>query len=98
MLCVQLAGCASIVKGWDEGKSASEKWSNAVTLASGLRVPKPYGDYLILSILKKSHGIALAVTDEEILSATPHWAKTEATFAAPHDGAARAAYRNLRAN
>jgi threonine synthase len=72
-------------------------WSNAVTLASGLRVPKPYGDYLILAILKKSHGIALAVTDEEILSATRHWSKTEGIFAAPEGGAALAAYRKLRA-
>jgi threonine synthase len=72
-------------------------WPNAATLASGLRVPKPYGDYLILSILKKSRGIALSVTDEEILTATRHWARTEGIFAAPEGGAALAAYRKLRA-
>src|SRR3981081_1481117 len=98
MVGVQSSGCAPIVKAWDEGKSVSEMWPNASTLAAGLRVPKPYGDYLILSILKKSHGIALAVTDEEILSATRHWAETEGIFAAPEGGAALAAYRKLRAN
>jgi len=98
MVCVQSSGCAPIVKAWDEGKSTSEMWPNAATLASGLRVPKPYGDYLILSILKKSRGTALAVTDEEILTATRHWARTEGIFAAPEGGAALAAYRQLRAN
>ncbi len=98
MVCVQSSGCAPIVKAWDEGKSTSEVWPNAATLASGLRVPKPYGDYLILSILKKSHGTALAVTDEEILAATRHWARNEGIFAAPEGGAALAAYRKLRAN
>jgi threonine synthase len=97
MVCVQSSGCAPIVKAWDEDNSVSEMWPNADTLAAGLRVPKPYGDYLILSILKKSHGFALAVTDEEILSATRHWAKTEGIFAAPEGGAALGAYRKLRA-
>src|ERR1700745_26161 len=77
MASVQSAGCAPIVKAWDEGKSTSEMWTNAATLASGLRVPKPYGDYLILDILKKSGGLALAATDAEILNATRHWAKVE---------------------
>ena len=94
-VCVQSSGCAPIVKAWDEGKSASEMWPSAATLASGLRVPKPYGDYLILSILKKSRGTALAVTDAEILTATRHWARTEGIFAAPEGGAALAAYRKL---
>ncbi len=95
MVCVQSSGCAPIVKARDEGKAVSEMWPHASTLASGLRVPKPYGDYLILSILKKSHGIAISVTDEEILTCTRHWAKTEGIFAAPEGGAALAAYRKL---
>src|ERR1035437_9591707 len=67
-------------------------------LASGLRVPKPYGDYLILDILKKSHGTAISATDEEILDATRHWAKVEGIFAAPEGAASLVAYRKLRAN
>jgi hypothetical protein len=53
MISVQSSGCAPIVKAWDEGRPASEMWPNASTLASGLRVPKPYADYLILDILKE---------------------------------------------
>src|SRR3981081_2130362 len=95
MISVQSIGCAPIVKAWDEGKSSSEMWANATTVAAGLRVPKPYGDYLILDILEKSRGTALAVTDEEILQATRHWARIEGIFAAPEGAASLAAYRKL---
>jgi threonine synthase len=95
MISVQSAGCAPIVKAWDEGKPSSEMWTNAATLASGLRVPKPYGDYLILDILKKSKGTAVSATDSEILDATRHWAKAEGIFAAPEGAACLVAYRKL---
>jgi threonine synthase len=98
MIAVQAAGCAPIVKAWDEGKQSAEMWPNAATLASGLRVPKPYGDYLILDILKKSKGAAISATDEEILEATRHWATVEGIFAAPEGAACLVAYRKLRAN
>jgi threonine synthase len=70
-------------------------WANAATLASGLRVPKPYGDYLILDILKKSKGAAVSATDDEIVEATRHWAKVEGIFAAPEGAACLVAYRKL---
>ena len=98
MIGVQSAGCAPIVKAWDEGRSSSEMWTNAATLASGLRVPKPYGDYLILDILKKSKGTAVSATDEEILEATRRWAKVEGIFAAPEGAACLVAYRKLLAS
>jgi threonine synthase len=97
MIGVQSAGCAPIVKAWDEGRATSEMWPHASTLASGLRVPKPYGDYLILDILKKSGGLALAATDAEILEATRHWAKVEGIFAAPEGAASLVAYQKLLA-
>jgi threonine synthase len=96
MVSVQSSGCAPIVKAWDEGKPTAEFWPNANTLAAGLRVPKPYGDYLILDILKESGGVAVAVTDAEIMDALRHWAKVEGIFAAPEGAAALAAYRQLR--
>jgi len=96
MISVQAAGCAPIVKAWDEGKSASEPWPNVETVAAGLRVPKAYGDYLILDILKKSGGLAISVTDDEIMDALRHWAKIEGIFAAPEGAATLAAYRKLR--
>ena len=98
MVVVQSAGCAPIPKAWDEGKSTADFWPAATTLAAGLRVPKAYGDYLILDILHKSGGIALAVTDEQIMDALRHWARVEGIFAAPEGAAALAAYRKLRAS
>jgi threonine synthase len=98
MISVQSSGCAPIVKAWDEGRAVSEMWPNASTIAAGLRVPKPYGDYLILDILKKSGGLALAATDAEILAATRHWAKVEGIFAAPEGAASLVAYQKLLAS
>jgi threonine synthase len=98
MISVQSAGCAPIVKAWDEGRTEAEMWPNASTLAAGLRVTKPYGDYLILDILKKSGGLALAATDAEILDATRHWARVEGIFAAPEGAASLVAYQKLLAS
>jgi threonine synthase len=96
MVVVQSTGCAPIPKAWDEGRSNAEFWQNANTLAAGLRVPKAYGDYLILDILNKSGGAAVAVADDEIMDALRHWARVEGIFAAPEGAAALAAYRKLR--
>ncbi|MGH9546031.1 MAG: threonine synthase [Terriglobales bacterium] len=97
MIVVQSAGCAPIVKAWDEGRSSADFWPDASTLAAGLRVPKAYGDYLILEILKKSSGMAVAATDAEIMDAFRHWARIEGIFAAPEGAASLVAYRKLRA-
>jgi len=98
MVAVQSSGCAPIAKAWDEGKPTADLWANAETIAAGLRVPKAYGDYLILEILHKSGGVALSVTDDEIMDALRHWARVEGIFAAPEGAAALAAYRKLRAS
>jgi threonine synthase len=96
MIAVQASGCAPIVKAWDAGTAISEFWPDAATLAAGLRVPKAYGDYLILDVLKKSGGAALAVSDEEIIAAVRHWALVEGVFAAPEGAASLVAYLKLR--
>jgi threonine synthase len=98
MITVQSSGCAPIVKAWDEGKAAAEMWPNAATKAAGLRVPKAFGDYIILDILRKSGGAAVAVTDDEIMHALRQWARVEGIFAAPEGAAALAAYCKLREN
>jgi threonine synthase len=98
MIVVQAAACAPVVKAWENGKASAEMWEGASTLASGLRVPKPYGDYLILDILKKSGGTAVSATDEEIVAATRHWAAQEGIFAAPEGAACLVAYRKLLAS
>ena len=86
MVVIQATGCAPMVKAWEEGKSSSEFWQSAQTSAAGLRVPKPYGDYIILDILKKSGGTALAVTDDEIMDALGHWARTRGSLSPPQKG------------
>ncbi len=98
MIAVQASGCAPVVKAWEEEKPTSELWANASTSAAGLRVPKPYGDYLILEILRKSKGKAIAATDDEINDALLHWARVEGMFASPEGAASLAAYRKLREN
>jgi threonine synthase len=98
MVCVQSTGCAPIVKAWDEHAKTAQGWPDASTLAAGLRVPKPYGDYLMLDILGKSGGTAVAATDAEIMSSLRHWAEVEGIFAAPEGAAALTAYCKLRAS
>jgi threonine synthase len=95
MIVVQAAGCAPLVKTWNEGKSQVETWNDASTVAAGLRVPKPYGDYLVLDILKRSAGTAIAVSDEEIRVAVRRWARNEGVLAAPEGAASLAAYCKL---
>ncbi len=97
MIVVQSSGCAPIPKAWNEHKKTSEAWANAATVAAGLRVPKAYGDYIILDILEKSGGTAVAVSDDEIMQALGAWSEEEGIFAAPEGAASLAAYRRLRA-
>ncbi len=97
MYALQAAGCAPVAKAFDEHKPASEFFQNAATFAAGLRVPKPYGDYIILDILEKSGGKALAASDAAILESILDWAKHEGIFLSPEGAAATAAYDQLLA-
>ncbi|MGD0914104.1 MAG: threonine synthase [Terracidiphilus sp.] len=97
MIAVQAAGCAPVVRAFDEGAAASQMWQDAATFASGLRVPKPYGDIIILDILRESGGIALAVSDEEILASIRDWAANEGIFLSPEGASVMAAYDRLLA-
>lgn len=95
MIAVQSSGCAPVARAFELGKPASEMWPNAQTFASGLRVPKPYGDYIMLEILKESGGLALALSDQEILKSLGDWARNEGIFLSPEGAAATAAYDHL---
>jgi len=95
MISVQASGCAPIVKAYKEQKPDSQFWERAETIASGLRVPKAFADFLILDAVYKSHGSAVAVSDEEIVATVYEIAKTEGLFICPEGAAAFAALRYL---
>jgi threonine synthase len=98
MICVQAEGCAPIPKALQDGEGTSRMWPDAHTLAAGLRVPKAYGDFIILDIVRKSCGTAIAVSDDAIMAAVKEMASTEGIFPAPEGGAALAAYQQLLAS
>ena len=95
MVAVQAEGCAPVPRAFAAGKAAIEKWENAATYASGLRVPKPYADTLVLATLRESHGEAVAVTDDAMREGVAAIASSEGIYAAPEGGAAFAAIRQL---
>jgi threonine synthase len=95
MVTVQAAGCAPIVRAFEEGQNAAAEFQNASTVASGLRVPKAVGDFLILEALRASKGAAVAVTDEELLEGVREMGAAEGVFAAPEGGACLPALRVL---
>jgi threonine synthase len=95
MICIQADGCAPIPKALQEGEPTSKMWPDAHTLAAGLRVPKAYGDFIILDIVRKSCGTGIAVSDDAIMEGVKEMASTEGIFAAPEGGAALAAYKQL---
>jgi threonine synthase len=97
MYALQAAGCAPVAKAFDEGKAASEFFAGAATFASGLRVPKPYGDSIILEIVRASGGKVVASDDGAILGSILDWAKEEGIFLSPEGAAATAAYDTLLA-
>ena len=98
MVAIQASGCAPIPKAFEEGKNVSEAWKDAHTFASGLRVPKAYGDYLILDFVRRSGGIAIAISDEDMLASLLEWSRDEGIFLCPEGAAATAAYDKLLAS
>jgi len=97
MIAIQAAGCAPVARAWEEHQPVSQMWQNGATFASGLRVPKPYGDYIILDIVRKSLGTVVALTDEQIFASLLDWASNEGIFLSPEGAAATAAYDHLLA-
>jgi threonine synthase len=95
MVTVQAAGCAPIVRAFESGASHAAEFPNAATVASGLRVPKAIGDFLILNTLRASGGTAVAVTDDELMAAVGEIGRLEGMFVAPEGAACLPAMRTL---
>lgn len=98
MIAVQAAGCAPIAKAMQQGKAASEMVQDAKTFAAGLRVPKPYGDYIVIDIVKQSGGQAIAVSDAEMRAAISACAEKEGLFVCPEGAASFVAYEKMLAS
>jgi threonine synthase len=95
MISVQAEGCAPIVAAFERGAKTSEFWRDAATVASGLRVPKALGDFLVLDAVYASGGSAIAASDDEIMAACADLAELEGLFAAPEGGAGIVAVQKL---
>jgi threonine synthase len=96
MFSVQAAGCAPIVRAWQRGDEHAEPWQDAHTYASGLRVPRAVGDFLILRAVRDSGGAAIAVDDDEMRRWTPLVGRLTGVFCAPEGAACAAAVPLLR--
>lgn len=95
MICVQSEGCAPITRAYLEGKDRSEPWVDPITIASGLRVPTPFADDLILQTVRESGGTALTVGDEELYPAIKDIAELEGVFVCPEGAATLVALQKL---
>ena len=98
MIACQAAGCEPVTKAYREGADVSQMFNNAHTLASGLRVPKPYGDYIILDVVRQSGGTVISQTDDEIYTSIQDWGRNEGILLSPEGAAATAAYDRLIEN
>ncbi len=98
MIAVQAEGCQPVVRAFNESEPRSRFYDGAQTLASGLRVPKPLGDFLVLNAVRESGGTAIAVSDEEMLDSGAQLAADEGIFAAPEGAACIAAAQKLIAS
>jgi threonine synthase len=96
LVSVQASGCAPIVRAWEEGAAESRRWESAATIAFGVNVPKPLGDFLILDAVRQTGGCAIAVDDEQTLAAQARVATSEGAFICPEGAACFAAVEQLR--
>jgi threonine synthase len=93
MIAVQAAGCAPMVRAWENGDEFAERWEGAATMATGIRVPKAVGDFLILRAVRESGGAAIAVEEEAIMEAVDDAARLDGMLLCPEGGAVLAAWR-----
>src|SRR5262252_894971 len=98
MVAVQAAGCAPMVRAFENGTEHAPRWEDAHTIASGIRVPQAVGDFLILRAVRESRGFAIAVSDEKISAALNEVAREEGLLLCPEGAATFAAYQQSLAD
>jgi threonine synthase len=97
MVTVQSTGCAPVVRAFEQGAAECQAWADPWTVASGLRVPGPLGDRLMLAALRESGGTAVGVADRDLTEAAAAATRLEGIDFSPEGGAAVAAAISLRA-
>jgi len=95
MVVVQAAGCAPLVRAFEEGAEQAQRWEGAATIAAGLRVPSAIGDYLVLKAICESGGTALAVSDDEMRAGQAQMAREIGIDTSPEGAATWAALKAL---
>jgi threonine synthase len=96
LVAVQASGCAPVVAAFARGARRCEPWPGARTVAFGLTVPKPLGDFLVLDALYATGGTAVAVDDAAPLEDQRAAARLEGTLLCPEGAACITAVRELR--
>jgi threonine synthase len=97
MYAVQAAGCAPMVRAFEAGEEFAERWEGAATMATGIRVPKAIGDFLILRAVRESGGAAIAVEEEAIAQGVEDAARDDGMLLCPEGGAVLAGWREALA-
>ena len=98
MVAVQAAGCAPMVRAYEQGVEQAARWEDAHTIAAGIRVPQAVGDFLILRAVRESGGFAIAVPDEAIAAGLEEVARDEGFLMCPEGAATYAAYKQSLAD
>src|SRR5947209_5533316 len=93
MVAVQAAGCAPMVRAFEQGVEHATRWEDAHTIAAGIRVPQAVGDFLILRAVRESGGFAIAVDDAAITAGLDEVAHEEGFLMCPEGAATYAAYK-----
>jgi len=97
LVAVQAEGCMPIVRAFDDGREDSEPWANASTIAAGIRIPKALGDFIVLRAIRETSGVAVAVSDAQIMDSVRLLAEQEGVLVCPEGAATYAAACKLRA-
>jgi threonine synthase len=98
MVCVQSAGCAPLVRAWDEGADHARRWDDVQTYASGFKAPASVGDFLVLAVIRASGGFGITVSDDEIVAAQQAMGAADGILLCPEGAGCYAAWRKAVAD
>lgn len=96
---VQASGCAPLRKAIDEGLSFNESiahpWENPHTIAGGIADDILFDGHTAIPAIRETDGLAIAVTDEEIIAGELELAQSDGILAEPSCAVVIAALHHL---